>query len=81
MSSPYTIEPSGRTKPCTEGCRHPTCAALVVDIEKRAREIRAAQVRALVDTVHAGIVGSPTLVQRADATNALQDLAQLVRGV
>lgn len=44
MSSPYTIEPSGRATVCSPGCRHPTCVA----IAKRVREQRAEELVALV---------------------------------
>lgn len=80
MSGPHTIEPSGRTKPCAEGCRHPTCAELARDVETEAKKIRAAQVRALVGTVLDGILRSPTTIQRHEATNALNELAALARG-
>jgi len=90
MSGPQTIEPSGRAVVCSPGCRHPTCVAIVEAeeraaaeqlraIEETAARIHRARVTELVDRVHAGIIGSPTLVARVDATNALRELAELAK--
>lgn len=79
MSSPYKIEPSGRTTVCSPGCRHPTCEAIERAATKLQRDIELGQVTALVDRVHRGLIGSPTLAARVDATNALRELAELAK--
>lgn len=65
MSGPHTIEPSGRSAPCSAACNHPICVKLAANIRRE-------KVAALVWTIAEG--------SDEESDKALQELATLAKG-
>lgn len=60
MSGPQTIEPSGRTTTCSDGCIHPICASIRVAARRRAVVDREIEIDTLAAQIRAGIFADDT---------------------